>query len=163
MEMLIKRDRNRPGVIMWSLGNEEMHHVTDEGRRINKTMIAHAKKLDKHRYTTSAVSISPDVATVYDDLDLVGINYNHWLYDEVRKKYPDKPIFSSECCATGTTTTCTGAMAGGRTRPLSSPWHIMTAPIRRVVQPQEVWWGCCSLFSLSVYWISKARAKPSPK
>lgn len=103
MEMLIKRDRNRPSVIMWSLGNEEMHHVTEEGRRINKTMIARAKKLDKYRYTTSAVSISPDKATVYDDLDLIGINYNHWLFDVVREKYPNTPIYSSECCATSTT------------------------------------------------------------
>ena len=26
-------------------------------------------------------------------------------------------------------------------RPLSSPWVMMTAPMRRVVEPQEVWMG----------------------
>lgn len=103
LEMLMKRDRNRPSVFMWSLGNEEPLHITDEGRRINKTLYAFAEKLDKYRPITAAVSNSPDNATVYDDLDLLGVNYNHWLYDSLRKKYPKTPIFSSECCATGTT------------------------------------------------------------
>ncbi len=103
LTMLIKRDRNRPCVFMWSLGNEEPHHLTETGRKINKALIAHAKKLDPTRPTTSAVSNSPDKATVYDDMELVGINYNHMLYDVVRAKYPDKPIYASECCAAGTT------------------------------------------------------------
>ena len=69
----------------------------------------------------------------------------------------------SLCWAIGITITCVGAIIGGRTRPLSSPWTIIIAPIRRVVIPQDVWWTYCSLFSLSVYWMPKALAKPSPK
>ena len=65
--------------------------------------MAFTKKLDPTRPITSAVSDSPDKATVYDDMDLVGINYNHYLYDVVREKYPNKPIYASECCATSTT------------------------------------------------------------
>lgn len=103
LEMMIRRDRNRPGVFMWSIGNEEPHHITEIGRRINKAMIARAKQLDPTRPTTSAVSNSPDKATVFDDLELIGINYNHPLWDIVREKYPQRPIFSSECCAAGTT------------------------------------------------------------
>ncbi len=103
LEMMIRRDRNRPGVFMWSIGNEEPHHLTQIGRRINKAMIARAKQLDPTRPTTSAVSNSPDKATVFDDLELIGINYNHPLWDTVRQKYPQTPIFSSECCAAGTT------------------------------------------------------------
>ncbi|MBR6765368.1 MAG: hypothetical protein IKM06_02660, partial [Clostridia bacterium] len=100
LKMLVKRDRNRPSVFMWSLGNEEPHHLTETGRRINRAMMAEVKKLDPTRPTTSAVSDYPDKATVYDDMELVGINYNHYLYDVVREKYPDKPIYASECCAT---------------------------------------------------------------
>lgn len=103
LKMLVKRDRNRPSVFMWSLGNEEPHHLTDTGRKINRAMMAEVKKLDPTRPTTSAVSDSPDKATVYDDMELVGINYNHYLYDVVREKYPNKPIYASECCATSTT------------------------------------------------------------
>ncbi|MGI6280004.1 MAG: glycoside hydrolase family 2 TIM barrel-domain containing protein, partial [Acutalibacteraceae bacterium] len=103
LEMLVKRDRNRPGVIFWSIGNEEPHHTTKEGRRISETLISLVRKLDNTRFITTAVSHSPDKATVYDVLDLAGINYNWEVYDAVHQKYPDKAILSSENCATGTT------------------------------------------------------------
>ena len=54
------------------------------------------------------------------------------------------------CWAMGTTTTCTGATAGGSTRPLLSEWVMMQAPMRRVVEPQEVWKGYWSLLSRPV-------------
>ena len=44
-----------------------------------------------------------------------------------------------------------GAIAGGRTRPLLSPWVIMMPPIIRVETPQEVWWQYLSLLSRSRY------------
>lgn len=103
LEMLIKRDRNRPSVLFWSVGNEEPHHITEEGRRICKSLKAFIQKLDNTRYIMSAVSDYPDVATVYDELDAIGINYNLDKFDLIHEKYPDKPVFSSECCATGTT------------------------------------------------------------
>ena len=103
LEMLIKRDRNRPSVVFWSIGNEEPKHITESGRRICKSMISKIKQLDNTRFITAAVSYEPDNATVYDELDAIGINYNFDKYDIIRKKYPDKPIFSSECCALGTT------------------------------------------------------------
>lgn len=103
LEMLIKRDRNRPSVLFWSIGNEEPHHDTEEGRRICKKMTAHVKKLDSSRFVMTAVSNSPEIAPVYDELDAIGINYNLDKYEELHKKYPNKAIFASECCATGTT------------------------------------------------------------
>jgi len=103
LEMLMKRDRNRACVYFWSIGNEEPHHTTEEGRRISRTLMSFARKLDSTRYIMSAVWHSPDVATVYDELDVIGINYNWKSYESVHKKYPTKAVFSSECCATGTT------------------------------------------------------------
>ncbi len=103
LEMLVKRDRNRPSVIFWSVGNEEPNHITEEGRKICKAMMSKVKKLDDTRVVMTAVSMSPDVATVYDELDAIGVNYNWDKYDGIHEKYPDKPMFSSECCATGTT------------------------------------------------------------
>lgn len=103
LEMLIKRDRNRPSVFFWSIGNEEPKQTTDTGRRISRRMIERIRQLDPTRWITCAVSNDPDKATVYDDLDVIGINYNHWNYDAVHKKYPNKMTVASECCATGTT------------------------------------------------------------
>ncbi len=103
LEMLMKRDRNRPSVFFWSVGNEEPHHVTEEGRRICRSLMSLAHKLDDSRIIMTAVCHSPDKATVYDELEAIGINYNWNMYETVHKKYPDKAVFSSECCATGTT------------------------------------------------------------
>ncbi len=103
LEMLMKRDRNRPSVFFWSLGNEEPHHITEEGKRICKAMMALARKLDSTRPIMTAVSNDPDIATVYEDLDVIGINYNLEKYDKIHAAYPKKAILSSECCATGTT------------------------------------------------------------
>lgn len=103
LEMLMKRDRNRPCVFFWSVGNEEPHHVTEEGRRICRSLTSFAHKLDNSRVIMTAVCHSPNKATVYDELEAIGINYNWSMYESVHKKYPNKAVFSSECCATGTT------------------------------------------------------------
>lgn len=102
LEMLIKRDRNRPSVFFWSVGNEEPRFGDDTGRRIAKAMIHKIRELDNTRVITAAVD-RPSNAVVYDELDAVGINYNLDVYDEVQKKYNKKPVFASECCATGST------------------------------------------------------------
>lgn len=103
LEMLMKRDRNRPSVVFWSLGNEEPHHATDEGRRIAETMLAHARRLDDTRFIMTAICHSPEQATVCDVLPVIGVNYNWSAYDALHQKYPNKPILSSENSACGTT------------------------------------------------------------
>lgn len=103
MDFLIKSQRNNPAVIMWSLGNEEPYHKTPMGKRIFVTMKEHGKKLDATRPYTTAVSNEPAKAEVMDDVDIIGVNYNLNDYDELHKKFPDKMIFASECCAVGST------------------------------------------------------------
>ena len=101
LESLIKRDRNRPSVIMWSTSNEEPFHITDIGKRLHKAIAAQIKKFDYTRPITAAEDRTPDKSTIYDEWDIVGINYNLKLYDTVHEMCPEKPIFASECCATG--------------------------------------------------------------
>ncbi len=103
IESLVKRDRNRPSVIFWSTSNEEPNHITDNGKRIHKAISAHIRKFDKTRYITAAQDKTPEASTIYDECDLIGINYNLNIYDTVHEMRPNKPIFASECCATGTT------------------------------------------------------------
>src|SRR5207302_5256728 len=52
---LVRRDRNRPCVFMWSMGNEEAQANTDKGLLILTAMKALAYKLDSSR----PVSIAP--------------------------------------------------------------------------------------------------------
>ena len=103
LEALIKRDRNRPSVIFWSTSNEEPNHITDVGRRIHRAVAEHIKKFDYTRPITAAEDKTPEKSTIYGDCDVVGINYNLSIYDTVHEMCPNKPLFASECCATGTT------------------------------------------------------------
>ncbi len=103
LESLLLRDRNRPSVIFWSTSNEEPFHVTQVGKRLHKAISAHIRKFDKLRPITAAVDKTPNLCQIYDDCDIIGINYNLNIYDEVHAMRPHKPVFASECCATGTT------------------------------------------------------------
>lgn len=103
LEALVRRDRNRPSVFFWALGNEEYHHRTPQGLRIVKRMKAALRRLDAVRPITCAADKTPAVATVFEEADLIGINYNLDAYEPLHKKYPQKPVLSTENSATSTT------------------------------------------------------------
>lgn len=100
LEMLIKRDRNRPSVFFWSVGNEEYHHRTEVGRRIYKNLAAFVKKLDDTRHVTTAVTNDPESAIVHGEVDFIGVNYYLDRFEKMRENFPDVPVISAECCAT---------------------------------------------------------------
>ncbi len=103
LDMLIKRDRNHPCVILWSAGNEEPMHCTRAGRRIAHAMLHRARQLDPTRPVTTAVSHNPGESTVSDLVDVMGVNYNLTHFDMLHEKNPNVPLLSSECVATSTT------------------------------------------------------------
>ena len=103
LEMLVKRDRNHPSVILWSVGNEEPLHMTDVGFRIARTMMAAVRRWDSTRPVTTAVSHNPLACEVMNSVDVIGVNYNLPDWEAIHEKYPHKPFVVTECCATGTT------------------------------------------------------------
>lgn len=103
LEMLIKRDRNRPSVFMWSIGNEEPWHGKEMGVRITRNLKAFVKRLDDTRPVTTAISDGPLDSPVAKYLDIIGVNYNLESLDAIHKKHPALPIAVSECCATSST------------------------------------------------------------
>ncbi len=103
LEMLVKRDRNRPSVFFWCVGNEEPLFAEERGRRIMDSLLPVVRRLDPQGRPVTAACDRPDTATVYGDLDVVGINYGLDSYDKVHEKFPDRPVMSTENCATGTT------------------------------------------------------------
>ena len=96
---LIKKDRNRPGVIMWSLFNEERMALTEQGKRFVERNSCIIRELDPTRPVTSSSDANPEKVKCFEAQDIVGINYNLAGYDALHEKFPKLPIFSSENCA----------------------------------------------------------------
>jgi beta-galactosidase len=92
---LVRRDRNRPCVFMWSMGNEEGQANTDKGVLILGAMKALAKQLDGSR----PVSIAPTGAIGTGGLaqcDVFGYNYMDPGAEAFHKAHPDKPVMGTE-------------------------------------------------------------------
>ncbi len=98
LETMIKRYRNSPSIIIWSIGNEEFtlqYAMADEGAKIAATMVRRCHELDPTRVVSAAVNGNNEQG-VSVPLDIIGFNYNIKMPDEFHKKHPGRPIFGSE-------------------------------------------------------------------
>ena len=93
---LIKRDRNHPSVIMWSLYNEEDTVTHETGKRIYRRLACTARELDPTRPISGATSYGMFSEGAYEDYDLLGINHQTMNFPALHHAKPDKPLYSSE-------------------------------------------------------------------
>ena len=100
LERLIKRDRNHPSVVLWSLGNEEAEQGTARGARIVKTMRTLQRKLDPSRLSTAAMSGGWGGVGISNVLDVMGCNYNNSQIDKFHQDYPKQPMIGTETAST---------------------------------------------------------------
>lgn len=97
LEWLVRRDRNRPSVFLWSVFNEEPMQGTEAGYQMVRRMVAAVKALDTSRPVTAAMNsglFAP--VNVSQAVDVVGFNYQLDQYDRFHAAHPDVPITSSE-------------------------------------------------------------------
>ncbi len=76
LETMVKRYRNSPSIILWSMGNEEWKMMPQpQGVRVIDDMIARTHELDPTRLCTAAVNQSFETHFP-EQLDVMGFNYN---------------------------------------------------------------------------------------
>jgi len=112
----VRRDRNHPSVIMWSIGNE-IDYANDPFShpvlgmayrptnppakdlvRLAAPLIAAIKELDPTRPVTAALANvgMSDAVGLGERLDIVGYNYQEDRYPADHQRFPKRVIFGSE-------------------------------------------------------------------
>ncbi|MCM1334343.1 MAG: DUF4982 domain-containing protein [Bacteroides sp.] len=107
VESWVRRDRNHPSLLMWSIGNEIYDtHDGEYGRAEMRRLIAAVRRFDPlgNAAVTFGSNYIPweNTQKCAEELDVVGGNYVEAIYDELHAKHPDWCIYGSETAARGT-------------------------------------------------------------
>ena len=108
LEGMVKRYRNSPSIIIWSIGNEEWQLQNDEaeeGAKIGATMVRRCHELDPTRVVSAAVN-GDNEKGLSDALDIIGFNYGLKRPEPYHKEHPTRPLYGSETASTLSTRGC---------------------------------------------------------
>jgi beta-galactosidase len=99
---MLKRDRNHPSVVMWSIGNEVREQGMAEGSEIARCLTKICHNLDPTRpvsagFNNHNAAIKNGLAA---EVDLVGFNYKPNDYLKKHNEYPNFTIYGSETAST---------------------------------------------------------------
>ncbi len=103
---MIKRDRNHPSIVMWSIGNEIIEQKDAEnGWKVAKRLNEYCKETDPTRPTSAGFNhySGPYDNNMAQQVDIAGVNYKPTRYSDIRNKYPELPIVGTE------TSSCTSS------------------------------------------------------
>jgi beta-galactosidase len=100
----LRRDRNSPSVVIWSIGNEVGEQFTGtNGAALARQLTDIAHEEDPTRPTTTAMNVARPASPFPAAVDAIGLNYQGagirgapGQYPAFHEKFPDKLIFSSE-------------------------------------------------------------------
>jgi len=144
-ERLLKRDRSRASVFMWSIGNEEgMIHTNSTGKKIAQTLIAFQQKIDPTRTCTYAADVANVFTGVNEVIPVRSFNYRQFAVADYHKDHPTQPILGTEM---GSTVTTRGVYEKDTIKAyvpdqdITAPWWASTA---------ETWW---SLAATNDFWL----------
>ena len=100
----VRRDRNHPSLIMWSIGNEIYDTHVGNGLEITKRLRDCVRQYDPGQNAPVTIAsnymMTDGAQECAKIIDVVGYNYLERLYDEHHSKYPDWKIYGSETGST---------------------------------------------------------------
>jgi beta-galactosidase len=97
LRALIRRDRNHPSVILWSIGNEIPDQVKPAGPQLARELVQIVHSEDPTRPATAACNYAESADNGFgSELDVFGYNYRWYLYGRFRMNHPGQLLFGSE-------------------------------------------------------------------
>lgn len=100
----LRRDRNHPSIIMWSIGNEIPDRADEAGIKAARQLIETVHQYDTTRAITAGVNWFWDRPYKWEEasprafayLDVAGYNYMWDRYESDHAAYPERIIYGSE-------------------------------------------------------------------
>ena len=135
LEGLVKRDRNHPSVVVWSIANEEGVQTTPTGGRIAETMQNLIHQLDPTRSVTMAANVGNDFGGLNRIIDVRGWNYHIGReMDAYHAAHPLQPNVGTE---QGSTVSTRGIYANDEVRGYVTAYDDNAPPWAHTA---ETWW-----------------------
>ncbi|MFP5234770.1 MAG: beta-galactosidase GalA [Acidobacteriota bacterium] len=98
LSLMVKRYRNSPSIIIWSIGNEEwqlQNTMAEQGQKIGEDMVRRCHQLDPTRVASAAVNGNNEKG-VSLALDIIGFNYNLKFPEKYHSEHPERCLYGSE-------------------------------------------------------------------
>jgi beta-galactosidase len=95
---MVRRDRNHPSIILWSIGNEIPEQKSPDGWKEARRLTGLFHDADPTRPTTSAFNNWDDAIRnkLADEVDVPGFNYKPNFYQRIHEEHPKWVIYGSE-------------------------------------------------------------------
>jgi len=95
---MVRRDRNHPSIILWSIGNEIPEQRSPDGWKEAKRLTDLFHDADPTRPTTSAMNDWENAIRTHfaDNVDIKGFNYQPMHYEQIMKDHPGWVVYGSE-------------------------------------------------------------------
>ncbi len=145
-EWLLKRDRSRASIFIWSIGNEEgWVQGNSTGKLIAQSLLAKQKELDPTRLSTYAADMGNQFKGINEVIPVRSFNYRQFAVADYHKDHPNQPTIGTEM---GSTVTTRGQYVKDSVigyvpdQDITAPWWASTAETWwQLAEPNDYWLG----------------------